>query len=59
MEDFKDLLIKDFYIDKSHKKWFRSLEEGKITIKEQLYRLQQTDNKRKLIYNENNKLIKE
>jgi hypothetical protein len=33
-EDFKDLLVKDFYIDKNHNKWFRSLEEGKITIKE-------------------------
>lgn len=56
MQDFKDLLEKDFYKDQSHKKWFRSLEEGKITIKEQLYRLQQTDNKRENIFS-NNRII--
>jgi len=53
IQDFKDLLEKDFYKIESHKKWFRSLEKGKITIKEQLYRIKQTDNKRENIYYQN------
>jgi hypothetical protein len=50
LQDFKDLLNKDFYKDQTHAKWFKSLEQGNITIKEQLYRLKQTDNKRDNIY---------
>lgn len=53
LQDFKDLLQKDFYKDESHKKWFRSLEEGKITIKEQIYRVQKSDSKRENIYSNN------
>ncbi len=37
-------------------KWFRSIKEGNITIKKQLYTLLPTENKRQLIY-KNNKLI--
>lgn len=55
INDFKDLLTKNYYIDKSHEKWFRDLERGKITIKEQLYRLQKVENKRIYVYS-NNKL---
>ena len=53
IQDFKDLLQKDFYKEQTHKKWFRSLEQGNITIKEQLYRLKQTDNKRDNIFYKN------
>jgi len=35
----------------------RNLSAGKITLLDSVYTLQVTDNKRKLIYNENNKLI--
>ena len=35
----------------------RNLNEGKITLLDSIYTLQITDNKRQLIYNENNKLI--
>jgi hypothetical protein len=53
IQDFKDLLNKDFYKEQKHKKWFRNLEQGNITIKEQLYRLKQTDNKRENIFYKN------
>ena len=53
IQDFKDLLRKDFFLDKNHNKWFRSLKEGKITIKEQLYKIKHTDNKRISIYTNN------
>lgn len=38
-------------------KIFRSLEEASITFKEQFHTLQATENKRKLIYDSENKLI--
>jgi hypothetical protein len=38
-------------------KWFRKLSEAKINILEQVYTLKVTDNKRELIYDNNNKLI--
>lgn len=57
MKDFKSLLFKNNEIIKNHKKWFRSLELGKITIKDQLYSIKSTDNKRHFIYNKDNKII--
>jgi hypothetical protein len=38
-------------------KWFRNLSESKINIIDQLYSIKITNNKRKLIYNKNHKLI--
>ena len=57
INDFENLLYKDALIKKSQTKWMRNLSEGKITLLDSVYTLQVTDNKRKLIYNENNKLI--
>jgi hypothetical protein len=57
ISDFKNLLIKDSIIEKSHTKWFRNLSESKINILDQMYSIKVTDNKRKLIYDKNNKLI--
>ena len=56
-KDFENLLIKDTFISKSQSKWFRNLSESKINILEQLYSIKVTNNKRRLIYNKNNKLI--
>jgi hypothetical protein len=56
-EDFENLLTKDVLIEKTQSKWFRKLSEGKINILDELYTLKVTDNKRKLVYDENNKLI--
>jgi len=53
-EDFIDLLSKDKTVLKSHDKWFRSIENATISIQNQIYTIQQTDNKRQLIYNANN-----
>jgi hypothetical protein len=53
MQDFKNLLIRDHKIELHHDKWFRKLSEGKINIKDQIYTLISTDNKRKFIYDHN------
>lgn len=55
--DFIDLLNKNSYLEKSQIKWRKNLQEASISVINQLYTLKVTDNKRNLIYNENNKLI--
>ena len=57
LDDFKSLLYKDTFIKKVQNIWRKYLSEGHIEILEQLYTLKVTENKRKLIYDENNKLI--
>jgi len=57
IEDFENLLFKDNYLEKSQIKWRKNLHEGNISVINQLYTLKVTDNKRKLIYDQNNKLI--
>ena len=56
-EDLKTLLIKDNKLTLSHVKWFRSLINGNITLKDQIYELQKTENKRLIIYNNDNLAI--
>jgi hypothetical protein len=56
-DDFNNLLFKESTLQKLQIKWRKFLNEGHIQILEQMYTLKVTDNKRKLIYNENNKLI--
>ena len=41
-----------------HDKWFKSLSDGSITIKEQIYNLISTENKRKLIRDDSGKIIR-
>lgn len=55
--DFKNLLNKNFIVEKSHQKWIRNLSESKINIIAQVYSIKVTDNKRLLVYDNNNKLI--
>ena len=57
LNDLEKLLVKNSNIKLLQDKWFRSIKEGNITIMEQLYNLQVTDNKRKLIYNNDGMLI--
>jgi hypothetical protein len=57
MDDFENLLTKDTFIKKLQTKWFKNLSEGHISVLDQLYTLKVTDNKRKLIYGDDNKLI--
>jgi DNA polymerase type B, organellar and viral len=56
MNDFEQLVYKENLLQKFKTKWFKDLSEGQILVKNQLYTLQVTDNKRKLIYNENKNL---
>lgn len=55
--DLKSLLdINNKSLELNQDKWFRSFEQGSITIKNQIYTLRATENKRKLVY-EDNKII--
>lgn len=56
-EDFDSLLNKNNIIIKSQDKWYKSIENATIVIKNQIYTIQQTDNKRELLYNSSNQLI--
>ena len=57
MENFEQLLYKNSLLKKSQLKLRKFLNKSHIELLEQVYTLQVTDNKRQLIYNENNKLI--
>lgn len=48
--DFESLLYKDAKLERSQEKWFRSISDSSITIKDQLYTLTVTDNKRELVF---------
>ena len=54
--DLISLLNKSSTLDLNQNKWFKSIENGNITVKEQIYSLTLTENKRELIF-DNNKLI--
>jgi len=57
IEDFEELLIKDKSLEINQEKWYKSLDDSSITIKDQLYNLKVTCNKRQLVYDQNNKLV--
>jgi hypothetical protein len=57
MQDFEQLLYKESFIHKIQTKWRKSLSDGHIKVLQELYTIKITDNKRKLIYDNNNKLI--
>jgi len=56
MKDFDNLLYEHSLLEKLQTKWRRNLSLGQVSILDQLYTLKVTNNKRKLIY-DNNKLI--
>ena len=56
--DFENLLFKQSSLEKFQTKWIKSFENANFKIKNEIYTLQLTNNKRKLIYDENNKLIR-
>lgn len=53
----KPLLIKDSKLEVKHEKWYRSISKANISIKQEIYTLMVNNNKRKLIYDNNNKFI--
>ena len=48
--DFENLLIKESFLKKLQTKWRKNLSEGNISVLDEVYTLQVTSNKRKLIY---------
>jgi acylphosphatase len=57
MEDFNNLLFKESFIQKFQDKWVKNLSDGYIEVMNQAYKMKVTENKRRLIYDSNNKLI--
>jgi hypothetical protein len=57
MDNFENLLFKESLLEKFQSKWLKNLTDGDIQVREYLYTLKVTDNKRKLIYDNNDKLI--
>lgn len=55
--DFENLLFKESWIKKIQTKWRKNLTEGNLSVLKEIYTLQVTNNKRKLIYDINNKLV--
>jgi hypothetical protein len=53
MSDFEPLLYKQSILQKLQTKFMRNLSEGNIKLLEQIYTLQVTDNKRQLIFEDN------
>jgi hypothetical protein len=58
MDDFEQLLSKNSLLKKSQLKLRKFLNKSHIEALEQVYTLQVTDNKIKLIYDNNNRLFK-
>lgn len=56
-DDFENLLIKESFLEKMQTKWFKSFKNSNIRVKEEMYTLRITDNKRKLIFHFHHKLI--
>jgi hypothetical protein len=52
-DDLEPLLYKSKTLEISQSKWYRNIADGTITIKDELYSLSVTDNKRKLVYDSN------
>jgi hypothetical protein len=57
MGEFASLLYKDKQIQKTQTKWIRSISESTIYLRDDIYTIQQTSNKRELLYNKSNALI--
>jgi hypothetical protein len=55
--ELKSLLKKNAILEIPQEKWHRYFDQGQITIKNEMYTLMATDNKRELIYDENNKIV--
>ena len=55
--DLKPLLIKNNSIKLNQEKWFKNIGQGNISIKDEIYTLMLTENKRELIFDNNNIFI--
>jgi hypothetical protein len=50
IDDLLELINKDSTLESKQNKWYKDLSNGNITIKEQIYTLKVTGNKRDLVY---------
>ena len=57
MDEFSNLLYENESLLLDQEVWLRSIELGTITLKQQLYTIKVTANKRELIYNRYGKLV--
>jgi len=57
LNDFESLLYKDSILQNLKTKWTKNLSEGHIKVLDQIYTLKVADNKRELVFDNNNKLI--
>jgi hypothetical protein len=55
--DMKDLLQKDTFLEMRQEKWYKNMAKGNISIKEEIYTLSATENKREFVYDSNNKIV--
>lgn len=53
-DELKPLLTKDRSLILNQEKWYKNIGEGHISIKNEIYTLMITENKRKLIFNKDN-----
>lgn len=53
LDILEKLLIKDSKIELSQEKWYRNFSKGEITIKDELYTIMVTENKRTALYKNN------
>ena len=53
-KELKSLLVKDSKLEISQDKWLKDYAEGRITIRNEIYSLMVTGNKRELLYGDNN-----
>ena len=56
LDQLNELIFKDSKIEANQEKWYKDISSGNISIKDQIYTLKVTGNKRDLIY-DNDKLI--
>ena len=56
-DDFINLLFEKSFLEKTQTKWIKNLTGGNIEVRNDLYTLKITNNKRELIYNKDNELI--
>jgi len=57
LEDLTSLLTDKVKLSFQNEKWYKDISEATINIKDQIYSLRTTGNKRKLVFNEDNILI--
>jgi len=55
--DFETLINKDSKLIKTQDKWYKDISKAHIVVKNQIYTIQQTDNKRELIYDSQKQLV--